>query len=236
MSATARIPAARPPARPVVVHRENYICMKADQIIHPGHETPPQRLRRHYYALASLLGMYERMAGYCPAIREGSARMSLVVRECEFTIDHRPVALRILLAAGLGSVYDDWRAEAEAVQEPMHKERDIPRKLGLEDEWRGWRNGTSGYTLISSDIYREHEAIEPSEIMLGWWDAGTGRVVNGAAQLERLEEILPERGYAVRRVTEPERFGGGPCLSAVAVRRMTAGEIRRHKEAARPAG
>lgn len=81
-----------------VVHRENFICMKADGYLHPDHETRRQLLTRHYYAITSTLAMRGRMAGYCPEIRDGSARMALVVRECEFTIDHRPVSLRILLA------------------------------------------------------------------------------------------------------------------------------------------
>lgn len=136
-----------------------------------------------------------------------------------------------LREAGLGEVFEEWRAKVESVQEPMHPDRYIKTKLGLEGEWRGWGTTKSGYALVTPDTYRKEGCITEHEIMLGWWDAERESISSiDEDKLKRLEETLPERGYAVRWFNEPERWGGRPCTSAVAVRRMTKAEIRQRRE------
>jgi hypothetical protein len=134
------------------------------------------------------------------------------------------------LHKALGAVYEDWLEAVESTQDPMPTTKGMASALGLKDEWRSYR--TPGYTVMSSKFYRDEKLIEPYEEMIGWYNPDTGTVVPNAEALARLEEILPGRGFAVRRVKEPARYGVGDkeCESAVAVRRMTKAEIRRRKE------
>jgi hypothetical protein len=135
-----------------------------------------------------------------------------------------------LRAAGLGEAFEAWRAQADAVQPPRPLERYVPKKLGLEDEWfGGYRR--PGYREVDVDTYVKEGAIHPYEVVIGWW---TGeRWASGdplPEELLRLEQILPERGVAVRRFNELERWGGKPFRAGVAVRYMTEGELRQRRE------
>lgn len=83
----------------VTVHREAFVCPKADARTHPDHESAESVLRRHWWAISSMLTVRARLARRCPEVAAGRAPESLVIREGEFTVAHRPVSLRILLAA-----------------------------------------------------------------------------------------------------------------------------------------
>lgn len=133
----------------------------------------------------------------------------------------------------LGTVYEDWREGVESIQDPMPTHKGMATALGLaRDEWRTHR--TPGYTIQSATYYREERLIEPHEEMIGWYDSEKNTVVPNAEKLAELERVLPERGFAVRRVKEPARYGGRErmCDTAVVVRRLTKAERRRRKEAA----
>jgi hypothetical protein len=89
-----------------VIHRENFVCLKADGYIHPDHETSASVVRRHCYAISSLLAVRAKMAAYCPSVAASyrpplhsasAPREHLAIREGEFTVEHRPMSLRILL-------------------------------------------------------------------------------------------------------------------------------------------
>jgi hypothetical protein len=80
------------------IHRQAYTARKADQVIHPDHETSRQVLERHWWAITGLLTAHQMLADACPTVAAGRARLRLAVRENEFTVNHRPVHLRILLA------------------------------------------------------------------------------------------------------------------------------------------
>ncbi|MEV6400534.1 hypothetical protein AB0M39_38110 [Streptomyces sp. NPDC051907] len=82
----------------MTIHKEAFVCLKADGYIHPDHESRESVLRRYYYAIVSLLKVRARLAETCPDVAAGRAREALVIREGEFTVDHRPMSLRILLA------------------------------------------------------------------------------------------------------------------------------------------
>lgn len=81
-----------------VIHRQGYVCRKADQVIHPDHETERQVLERHLWQMRGLVVAHQMLADVCPSVAAGRARLALAVRPCEFTVDHRPLDLRILLA------------------------------------------------------------------------------------------------------------------------------------------
>lgn len=107
----------------VVIHRQGYVCRKADQVIHPDHETERQVLERHMWQIRGLLVAHQMLADVCPSVAAGRARLALAVRPCEFTVDHRPLDLRILLAEcftcpdpePLEPIMPTDRAEAEVV-------------------------------------------------------------------------------------------------------------------------
>jgi hypothetical protein len=82
----------------VAIHKQGYTCRKADQVIHPDHETPRQVLERHLWEMRGLVVARGMLAEQCPSVAAGRARLRLAVRENEFTVNHRPVHLRILLA------------------------------------------------------------------------------------------------------------------------------------------
>lgn len=134
------------------------------------------------------------------------------------------------LRQALGAVYDEWLAKVENTQPPMPTPKGVAGALGLKDEWRSYR--TPGYTVVSDQYYRAEELIEPHEALIGWYDPAREVVTPNQEKLARLEEILPERGFAVRRVKEPARYhvGDKESETAVAVRRMTKAEIRQRKE------
>ncbi|MFF9265900.1 hypothetical protein [Streptomyces longwoodensis] len=84
----------------VTVHRQPYVCRPADQVIHPDHETRRQVLERHYWEVTALMAARRLLAEQCPQVAAGrDLPMRLAVRENEFTVHHRPLHLRILLAA-----------------------------------------------------------------------------------------------------------------------------------------
>jgi hypothetical protein len=135
------------------------------------------------------------------------------------------------LRKALGAVYDEWLAKVESTQEEMPTAKGAAAALGLKDEWHGWNK--SGFTYQSAKYYREEKLIEPHEELVGWFDRDRNVVVPNAEKLAYLEQVLPERGFAVRRVPEPARYykpEGTMCETAVAVRRMTKAEIRQRKE------
>lgn len=133
--------------------------------------------------------------------------------------------------AGLGDAYDEWRAETDVIQPPIPADRYLVKRLDLGDDWRGWSKQRSGFVPVHPDSYREKGAIAKHEFLLGWWDADRQTVDRHAqSRLAYLEQVLPGRGFAVRKFDEPKEYGGGECLSARAVRLMTPGEVRQHKE------
>ncbi|MEU9405541.1 hypothetical protein AB0E08_07540 [Streptomyces sp. NPDC048281] len=136
------------------------------------------------------------------------------------------------LRKALGYVYDEWLEGVESIQDPMPTPDGTPNALGLKDEWRS--RSKDGFTTVSSTYYRDEGLIEPYETLVGWYDAERRIVWDAPEKLAELEQLLPERGFAVRRVKEPKAFNVGDKLSqtGVAVRRMTKAEIRRRKEAA----
>lgn len=82
------------------VHRQAYVCRKADQVIHPDRETPRQILERHWWEMRGLVEARRLLADQCPQLASGrDLPMRLAIRENEFTVNHRPLHLRILLAA-----------------------------------------------------------------------------------------------------------------------------------------
>ncbi|MFC4328293.1 hypothetical protein ACFPC0_10695 [Streptomyces andamanensis] len=134
------------------------------------------------------------------------------------------------LHEALGETYEEWRRELESIQEPAPTHAGMAGVLGLKDEWRRYK--TDGYTVTSSTYYREENLIEPYEELIGWYDGEREVVVPNEEKLARLEEILPGRGFAVRRVKSPAAFHTGKEWSdtAVAVRRLTKAEKRQRKE------
>lgn len=135
------------------------------------------------------------------------------------------------LHEALGAVYDEWLAKLESAQEAMPTVKGAASALGLQDEWNTYRS--NGFTYQSAKYYREEQLIEPFEELVGWYDRERGVVVADEEKLAYLEQVLPERGFAVRRVPEPKRYHkpeGTMCATAVAVRRMTKAEIRQRKE------
>lgn len=139
-----------------------------------------------------------------------------------------------LRAAGLGDAMDAWQSEVDAIQPPMHPDRSIPKKLGLEGEWVNMYRKQDGYTIVSYKTYQQEGSITADEILIGWYDTEKARVTESdeaVAKQNRLAEILPDRGFAVRRFNEPKRFRSDEreCRAAVAVRRMTPGEIRQRQ-------
>jgi hypothetical protein len=83
----------------VVVHRQAYVCRPAEAWRHPSHETSRQRMLRTWWTMRSLVWARHTLAARCPAVAAGRAMESLVIRDAEFTVEHRPVALRVYLAA-----------------------------------------------------------------------------------------------------------------------------------------
>lgn len=191
-----------------------------------GHENLPYA-RTHKYA---------RRAEVEQVLLEGAFRYSRGRR----TEDKLPTKLcgrckpGETLRAALGTVYEDWLERVESIQEPMPTHKGMAAALGLKDEWRGYR--TPGYTTVSSRYYRDEKLIEPHEELIGWYSPESELVTVNPEALARLEEVLPGRGFAVRRINEPAAFhvGDRPCATAVAVRRMTRAERRRHKEGTPP--
>lgn len=133
------------------IHRQGYTARKADQMIHPDHETPRQRLERHWWSITGLLTAHRMLADTCPEVAAGRARMRLAVRDAEFTVRHRPVSLRILLAEchscpdpePLEPIMPSDRQEAEVVHAAAlhtlgrlryHAQND-PHLRGLMDEF-----------------------------------------------------------------------------------------------------
>jgi hypothetical protein len=139
------------------------------------------------------------------------------------------------LHQALGHVYETWRDQVESVQEPAPKPEATAAALKLRDEWR--TNQIPGYTRVSDQYQRAEKLIETHEFLVGWYDPDRKSVIPNPEALERLEEILPGRGWAVRRIKEPQAFRVGDKWSdtGVAVRRMTKMEIRQRKEGAAPA-
>lgn len=79
-----------------VIHRQGYTVRKAEKVLHT--ETRRQTLTRHWWAIRGLLVAHQSLADVCPSVAAGRARLALAVRDAEFTVEHRPVSLRILLA------------------------------------------------------------------------------------------------------------------------------------------
>lgn len=137
------------------------------------------------------------------------------------------------LHAALGTVFETWREQVESVQAFLpNTAHGMAAALKLQDEWR--HGSTPGYTIVSSLYQRAESLITPPERLIGWYSPDRQAVVPNPEALERLEKILPERGFAVRRVSVPAALLQGrlPHLSdtAVAVRRMTPQEIRLRTE------
>lgn len=147
------------------------------------------------------------------------------------------------LEAALGDTYREWRKQAESVQQPMPRDRTTwPKALGLADRWNGRNDGhdRAGYTEVSAKYEREEKIIAPHETLIGWLlppvEDGAKWTVSGSneAELDALIQELPARGYAARRHPLPKAFREKPegklSTLSVAVRRMTAHEIRQYKE------
>jgi len=142
------------------------------------------------------------------------------------------------LKEALGDVYDAWLVASESVQEPMPKlSGGLYKDLGLEDEWFSKRPAKDGYYPVDASYLKKEKLIEPFETFLGWvYTTEDGRTFASSDcedKLLVLMETLPERGFAVRRVMQPEQVGGGDgklSTTGVAVRRMTKHEIRMRKE------
>jgi len=139
------------------------------------------------------------------------------------------------LHKALGTVYDDWLEGVESIQDPMPTEKGMATALKLKDEWR--TRQTPGYSLVSDKYQRAENLIEPHEVLIGWYDPDRNSILPNEPALERLLEILPDRGFAARRIKEPAAFRAGDKISdtGVAVRRLTKAEIRRRKEGTGPA-
>lgn len=149
----------------------------------------------------------------------------------------------VALEAALGDTYREWLKQAESVQQPMPRDRTTwPKALGLADRWNGRNlgNDRAGYTEVAAKYEREEKIIAPHETLIGWLlpptDENGKWVVSGSneAELDALIQELPARGYAARRHPLPKAFREKPegklSTSSVAVRRMTAHEIRQYKE------
>lgn len=139
-----------------------------------------------------------------------------------------------LRAAGIGDAVDAWQAQVDAIQPPMPADRLIPKQLGLQDEWASRYQEKDGYIIVSYETYRKEGCITADEILIGWLDATLNSVSESdeaVAMQNRLAEILPDRGFAVRRFNEPKRLRTDERESraAVAVRRMRTGEIRQRQ-------
>lgn len=175
---------------------------------------------------------YVRAAGVEATITAGgplAAQGSLTGERVPVKLCGRCKPEQTLRDAGLGHVFERWRDEVESIQPPMHPERHLKGKLGIQ-EWRTFSPRKSGYTLVQHETYRKEGSISEHEILLGWWDADREHLIADEDRLRWLERELPKNGFAVRRFNEPEKWGGRQNTQAVAVRRMTAGEIRRFKE------
>ncbi|MFF9265901.1 hypothetical protein [Streptomyces longwoodensis] len=133
-------------------------------------------------------------------------------------------------AAGLGAALDAWQAQVDAIQPPIPAERSLRKRLDLGADWRGWNKQRSGYVEVLPDTYREEGCVADYEFILGWWDAERQSLVPAEDRLTHLEQVLPDRGFAVRRFIEPKKFGGGLCQVGVAVRVMKTGEARQRRE------
>lgn len=138
------------------------------------------------------------------------------------------------LRQALGTVFEDWQEERDNERPPMPSIKGMPSALKLNDEWGHYR--TPGYRVMSDKYYRDEDLIRADEVLIGWYDPAKETIVANEEALERLMQILPDRGFNVRRVNEPQRYGMGDRLShyGVAVSRMTAAERRRHQEGAAP--
>ncbi|PWI16024.1 hypothetical protein DI272_19010 [Streptomyces sp. Act143] len=93
-----------PDLKPAVLI-ERWICPKADGWYSYG-STPaatgePTRkwVRRQWWDVRSLVAIWYRLADRCPHVAAGIALVRVAVRENEFTVDHRGVHLRHLIAA-----------------------------------------------------------------------------------------------------------------------------------------
>lgn len=152
------------------------------------------------------------------------------------------------LRAAIGAwEFDLWLAEAEAVQPPAPSVLVLQRELSARIPWADAASRRDGYNYVGTDLYRRHSKIEQHELLLGWVKhPPEGRrcvAEDEPEKLAALYDLLPPLGYAVRPVTEPNvdlrghNRGGQEYTSraAVAIRRMTAAERRRHA-AAKAAG
>ncbi|MFI0967121.1 hypothetical protein ACH4S8_37905 [Streptomyces sp. NPDC021080] len=135
------------------------------------------------------------------------------------------------LHAALGEVYEGWLAGVESIQEPMPTTAGVPAALKLSDEWCS--RTSPGFTVQSAKYYLEEKLVEPYEVMISWILPDAKTVTANPEKLAYLEQVLPGRGFAVRRVQEPKIYrnpDGTMCETAVVVRRMTKAEIRQRKQ------
>ncbi|MFE2934899.1 hypothetical protein [Streptomyces sp. NPDC059278] len=140
------------------------------------------------------------------------------------------------LREALGEYFENWLVKAESVQKPMPTLQGMPKALGLADEWLDAYRKKDGYNLVSNKYYAQEKLVEPYETLVGWVVVGEKGNTVSSKHPEKLDALfakLPARGFAVRRVREPQVYGpkvaGADAKTAVAVRRMTAHEIRQAK-------
>lgn len=143
------------------------------------------------------------------------------------------------LREALGEYFDNWLVKAESVQKPMPTSNGMPKALGLADEWLDAYRKKDGYLLVSNRYYAQENLVEPYETLIGWAVVGERGNTVSSEHPEKLDALftkLPKRGFAVRRIKEPQAYGppfaGTDSKKSVAVRRMTAHEIRQAKAGA----
>jgi hypothetical protein len=149
------------------------------------------------------------------------------------------------LREAIGEEFDQWLTEAESVQPPAPSLKVLQRELSAKIPWVDTPARRDGYCYVGADLYRKHSKVAEHELLLGWithTEDGRRRVTNTEPdKLAALYDLLPPLGFAVRPLTEPNLDwrgndqGGEERISpsAVAIRRMTAGE--RRARAATPA-
>lgn len=86
----------------MATHVRRWVCVKADGnysgLWDVPHEPEKDWFRRAWWVMRSMVAVWWLLADECPQVRNGDAVMSYGVDPTRFTIDHRAVALRVLVA------------------------------------------------------------------------------------------------------------------------------------------